>query len=298
MIESAETSKNKSLIQDRLEWYGVCQILKKISLAGSKLELRLEDIIHIGGTAMFYRCLETFGDKAVVHYRGTRDMDLISFRQGSIEQAIEVVIGQPDSPISNYKVVNSFGFQNKRTFNLTLGKLIGMAVSREFKVDVYESSFNTIRFNAHRMTEDKLVLDPPESISFHPRQKGLVAVPSWRDAFVIKMDIVDGSKSGLREKDKLDILTTLAIHERKGQNLAPLLEAVTSTCSPARAIEKIDRLASLFANPLADLNLPPDYPFLPSKKALQEAIKDLNRAKDRVYQTPILTNNLFTQRKS
>lgn len=280
MPESLQENQTTNLIfQERHQWYQISHFLHKLAVVAEELKLRPEDIVHIGGTANYYRCYETFGPAAAMHFRGTRDMDLISFRQGAIQNVIERIASLPNSPINNFEIQRAYGLPNKKSITLLFNKDNDPGNLKELEIDVYESAFGVIRFNKRIMTEKEIILDPPEKLDL-PGYKGLVAVPSLRDAFIIKMDIVDTSRAGLRLKDQFDILVTLKLCNERGVKLDTPLEAVSATSPYGSVIEKMSALEELFNKPSVMANLPYDYPLLPSAYEIIQALKDVRRFKD------------------
>lgn len=270
--------KSSSIFQNRFEWYQVYNFINKVSHTSWELSLRPEDIIHLGGTALFYRCYELFGPAAVTHFRGTRDMDLLSFRQGVVQQVIERMIGLPNSSIGGYSERTSYGLPNKKSLTLEFSRDKGLGGIRELEVDLYESG-DGIRFNDRIMLPSKLILDPPERLSAVGTTT-MVSVPSLRDAFVIKMDIVDYSRSGLRPKDRLDILTALEYCLQTGKNFDDLLWAMVTNSSRDSSLKKLLSLEELFINPNKDLKIPDGYLCTPDARVLTQAIKDVRRFRD------------------
>lgn len=264
--------------QDRFEWFGVSNFLHSLAMVADSLDLRPEDLIHIGGVSLFYRCYEVFGSSATMSFRGTRDMDVISFRQGSVRQVLDTIVHTPRYQVGYYEGFrDSFSLPDKKSVTLELHDSV--KGKRKFEVDLYESSSGNIRFNNRVLSEAKVILDPPEKLAI-PYYKGLIAVPSLRDAFVIKMDIVDYSKAGLRPKDQLDVLTILRIFQEAGKSIDGLLTAIIQTSEIPSALNKLSTLEQLFLEPRRDLQVSEYYPFIPSLDMLTQAIKDVRRFRD------------------
>lgn len=240
-----------SSIQERSEWYQVNSFLLELGQTESELDLNPEDIVHVGGTANFYRCYQAFGPKTVFHFRGTHDMDVVCFNQGSVQRTLDELKEKGQSVVADYSVRKSSSLPDKKSIYVKLNNKSNPGLSTGFEIDVYESGSGVIRFNDHLMTRGKIVLDPPEVLELktnNPRKtRGLVSVPSLRDAFIIKMDIVDYSRSGLRQKDELDILTTLSICKALGRDFEELLDAVGLTSSPHSFSMKLKALEQVFS---------------------------------------------------
>lgn len=277
-LRSVRVWGDNPIFQERFEWFNVNNFLHILAQVAEGLELRPEDMVHIGGISLFYRCYEAFSSSAVMYFRGTRDMDIISFRQGSVKQLLDTVVNTPVYQVSYYEEFrDSQSLPDKKSVTLELEDDIKR--KRKFGIDLYESASSKIRFNDRVLLENKVILDPPERLSF-PRYKGLVSVPSLRDAFIIKMDIIDCSQTGLRPKDQLDVLTTLKIIQVTGKSFDELLVALTKTSELPSVLKKLSVLEELFLEPPKDLQLPEAYPFAPTPQEFAQAIKDVRRFRD------------------
>lgn len=276
-----EQLSNTSILLNRFKWYEVNRFLRQLSTVSEELHLEPKDLVHIGGTSVFYRLLQVFGPRTVFHFRGTKDMDLISFRQGTIQQVIERMANLPDAPITNYHIQRAYGLPNKKSIFLQFTDSNNIRTPEQFKIDVYETPFGTIRFNNRLMAADKIVMDPPEKLEL-PTSSSSATIPTLRDAFIIKTDIIDSSESGFRPKDRLDILTNLTICAETGVDFRNLLEALSATNSPDSALAKLAHLEDLFTTPTEQIGLPVDYPFIPNFKQINQALKDVRRIKDNI----------------
>jgi hypothetical protein len=296
---------------ERFNWYRLNRFLLELGKASENLKLSEANIIHIGGTALFYRAYQTFGPLAMVHFRGTHDMDIVSFSQGTINNVLDLLKSQPNSLVKEYTANFSTSLPNKRTFQIKLSKSPGkndkneldltkfsgiafLGLLEEIKLDVYEPDKNqAIKLNNRLLTTDKLIFDPPEKLSL-PNRYGCVSVPSLVDYFILKMDIVDYSESGLRPKDKLDILVLVSICKRSGIEFGTLLEKMIKAGASKQegVLSRLENLENLFGKPLdklvAELGIPTDYPFLPKsseiipiKSALSKLISKTKRAKSK-----------------
>jgi len=116
-----------------------------------------------------------------------------------------------------------------------------------------------------------------ETLNKH-KTRGLVAVPSLRDAFVIKMDIMDFSVSGLRLKDCIDILTMLSVCKALNCDFDALLDAVVKTSPKEPALKKLNALESLFRDPqrvVGKVNL--ENPLIPDSKLISNALEGVRK---------------------
>lgn len=258
--------------QERHEWYQINSFLQKVGQAGVELDLQPKDMVHIGGTGNFYRLYAAFGPSATIHFRGTHDMDIVSFNQGVARRVLDRIKGMPDSPILDYTIRKSPNIPDKMSIYVALNSKNMPGLSTGFELDVYESSTGLIRFNKRLFTAERLILDPPEKLILPPH-RGFVIVPSLRDYFIIKMDIVDYSKSGLRSKDQVDILATLATCDKTNVEFSELLEALIQTSSPKSVSVKLNVLERLFSDPAKVIpGFPKNFQFLPDPSHLDATL--------------------------
>src|SRR3989344_4354374 len=268
--------------QERFDWYKVNSLLLDIGNTAADLKMKPTDMVHLGGSAMFYRCYQAFGPKAVSHFRGTHDMDLLCFNRGAVQRVLDVLMTSEDSAVEQYSVGNSSSLPNKRSFYIELKRQNLPGSSTGFEIDVYESEKNEIIFNERVMKRNKLVLDPPEELklpTLNPQKdRGLVTVPSLRDAFIVKMDIMDFSYSGLRLKDSIDILTTLSVCQALDCSFESLLSAIVEANKKNPALRKLGALEALFRDPqriVGKANL--DNPFIPSDEIIKSALESVRK---------------------
>lgn len=294
-------------IEDRSEWYQVNSFLLEMAQMAETLKLEPTSLIHLGGTANFYRMYQIAGSQTVTHFRGTHDMDLLSFYPGGIQRTLDALVAEHQMDpkgglhrIKGYSKRKSH-LPDKWSYYLTLGYNDNPGASSGFKIDVYEPSGGSITFNQRELKSDKIVLDPPEELvlkSLSGKTRGLVCVPSLRDYFIFKTDIVDFSKKGFRPKDKFDILTTVYVCQKLGIDFGYLVEGILEANKPsggsaksqeaivkslAATAERLRGLEKLFQNPSQDLELiPKDYPFFPkpdeiraAKLAVQKSLNEL-----------------------
>jgi hypothetical protein len=258
--------------QKRFDWYQVNSFLQRMGTAAQELHLGMSDVVHIGGTANFYRAYQVFGNSAVMHFRGTHDMDLVSFNQGIVQRLLDRIINtdMDNSVVQEYQVRRSTSLPDKKVVDVSLGNRGNPGLPLAFSLDLYESESGVVRFNNRILTPDKIILDPPEQLQL-PGHRGLVTVPSVRDGFIIKMDVVDFSESGLRPKDALDIFVTMAMCEKLGINFADPVNAVIETSNKISAKNKLSQLQSLVEGTGSILTSKTAYPYKPSRSYLTEA---------------------------
>ena len=278
--EFAEVTRHVFNPQERPEWYRVNLFLMDFGSTAEKLGLKPEDLVQIGGTAIFFHAYKAFGPKAVANFRGTHDMDLISFQRGSAQRVLDAMAADQNSFVVNYNFESSF-IPNKRKISVFLDNKTNPGVSTGLGIDYWEADKGQLRFNDRFMTKDKLVLDPPVQLelpTLNPsRTRGLVSVTSLRDSFIIKMDVMDYSKLGLRSKDKMDMLAMLPICDAIGYDFVFLIDALKETNSPSAARTRLKALEALYANPGRELNLLYG-PLMPTPGQLEKAQRKVSNA--------------------
>lgn len=283
MTEYSEVTRHPYKSQERLNWYAVNSFLMDVGQAGAELNLGASDLVHIGGTATFYHAYKTFGPRVVSHFRGTHDMDIVCFKPGAMQRVLDVLKNDRESQVSGYTVSYSH-LPDKKKFNVVFKDSRPPGVASAIPVDYYESRTGRIDFNNRVITKGKLVLDPPERLELQTlnphKTRGLVSVPSLRDSFVIKMDVMDFSRIGLRSKDKLDALTYLTICDQTGYDFSNLVEAIKATSNRQSWLRKLNALENLFKNPEQEFALlGEDNPLLPKSALLAKAIETIKAAK-------------------
>lgn len=270
--------------QERSEWYQINSFLLELGQTAEELGLSEKDAVQIGGTAIFYRAYQAFGPLAVANFRGTHDMDVISFNQGAMKRILDRLKSDGSSSVFDYSVGKSSSLPDKKSMYVNFGLNKNPGSSTGFELDVYESSTGDIRFNQRLMNSKRIILDPPESLSLQTlnpkRSRGLVGVPSLRDAFVIKMDVVDYSKSGLRPKDKHDILTTLAICGKSGYDFETLIDAMCTTSVADSLRPKVSALEDVFGTYYPRMTPDTRYnPLLPDPAQVRAALESTRKYK-------------------
>src|SRR3989344_9509159 len=131
--------------QDRFDWYRVNKLLHEVGIASESHGLKSKDIVHLGGTAIFYRAYQAFGSIAVSHFRGTHDMDIVCFTQGSIQRILDTLKATPSSSVANYYLGKSASLPNKKSIYVNLDKGLDLGASTGFEIDVYESEKGVIK---------------------------------------------------------------------------------------------------------------------------------------------------------
>ncbi len=267
--------------QNRFEWYQINEFLKEFSQTAQQLALEPKDVVHIGGTANFFRLCEVFGSKAIFRFRGTHDMDIVSFSQGSVRRVLESLSNNPNGIVEQFMLRRSLGLRDKKSVSIQFKKGMDPALSNLFDMDVYESDSGNVSFNDRILTSEKVILDPVEQVPL-PAYRGLVGAPSLRDSFAFKTEILDYSKVGLRPKDEIDIMTSLRIAEEKDIPFSEIIEAIAASSMNRRSFQtKLSSIGRLITKPRPELEkILNAYPFLPSKSAREDVLHAISQYKN------------------
>lgn len=282
--KQGRTENNPLRAQEKFEWYQINAFLQNMGQVAAELNVPNEALIHIGGTANFYRLHQAFGPVSIFHFRGTHDMDAISFRRGTLQQILERM--KQDGAIASHSMRNAASLPDKKCVYVEFSSSNYPGLSNGFEVDLYESESSELRFNNRKMKRDRIIFDKPERLIL-PNHQGLAVVPSLRDNFLIKMDIVDYSRMGLRPKDQFDILVMLRICTVLKVDFKVLSEALLDDFrreGSRRSLKmKLTQLRKLFTNPPKFPNLPVDYPFFPSHTELTYAATSIQEAEQKTF---------------
>lgn len=286
MTEIAEITRQPFIPQERREWYKVNSLLGEIEDAAQELGLKPEEMVHIGGISIFYHAYRVFGPRALVNFRGTHDMDIITFTKGAMQRIFDKLTEDPNSHVREYHLSRSH-LPDKRTLHIALKDSNFPGFLPIIDIDYWEFTSGAIAFNDRRMEKTRIVLDPPEKLelaTLNPyKRRGLVVVPSLRDTFIIKMDVVDYSRLGLRPKDRIDVLTMLSTCNALGHDFDYLLDALVSTSSQKSALMKLGELENVFANPDPEIEIiGRTNPLLPSGKQIAQALRRIKYYKQRI----------------
>jgi len=234
--------------QERGYWYQVDYLLTNIGKTAESIGLLPTDLVHIGGISIFFRGLEVFGASAVNNSRGTEDLDIVSWRPGSFDQLAAEMKAR--GIIEDIQKRPAPGLKDKFSYDITLPTGNNVGVNNVVPIDLY-TGHNSIRFNDRVMTPDAIIIDPPDVLGSLQRERGLVVVPSVRDTLAVKLDIVDSSGVGLREKDEIDILWMLGIISRSGLSFEPILRSIIDNANRLwgfdRSLLRLGALENLFS---------------------------------------------------
>ncbi|GEM_PF-5925161 len=214
-------------IQPRMKWYMVQQTALELVEASKHSGIQPEKMVFIGGFAAFLHLREVVGTKALPRWRGTEDIDIAIFERGgsaklikgierrSVDKAFEIKYKHPHFPDKASCEING------------KGKGFLDPKQRWVDLDLYspsEVSHNKIHFN------NRVLGGFPDNFITEPvivRENA--SVPTIADCLILKLDIVNyTSKSDLRLKDKIDILSLLLSGESYGIRVDSLLKSVLS----------------------------------------------------------------------
>src|SRR3990167_1936442 len=296
MTEFTEITTHSYKQQERHAWYRVNAFLSELGGVESELQMQPNDLVHIGGAAIFYHSYKALGPLAVPNFRGTHDLDIISFRRGSLQRALEKLAADPRSTLRDFETSSSH-IPDKKTVHLRFKKNRGSNSLSALDIDYFESHRDQVILNDRRVSKDRIVLDPPEQLelpTLSPQiDKGLISVPSLRDSFIIKMDIVDFSKRGLRSKDRIDVLTIFALCKSLGHDCNYLLDAMSKVSSLDNTIAKLEELEDLFSDPRQEIEIMgKTNPLLPSIGQITESLQAVKEYREalRGSETPSPTH--------
>lgn len=205
---------------ERLPWYRVGDFLG--NMAKVQEELGVYQIINIGGNAVYYWLLSTMGPSTITNFRGTEDLDMVSFSQGKFRNVLGMM--QDNGYIKGWNRRPSYGFTNKQTYEIGLNELNGAGLPGELKVDMYSAKFGKVHFNDRILSLDRIILEPPVQLT--ENVEGIVMVPSLLDLFLFKTDIILGSNSGLRDKDMADVLAILFMGSQTGDGIDKFISSM------------------------------------------------------------------------
>ena len=185
-------------MSERMSWYGISEFICNLGKVSQGSGGEWNQIVNLGGNSVYCWMLYCFGSNAVTHFRGTDDIDLLAIKIGTFDYLLQIMKDQ--KLVTKWEQYPSQGIDDKCTYEvMTPGKL---SRGQTIVVDLYQSERGIVRFNNRKITCDKVIKDPPVVLGCH-------VAPSLRDIFLLKMDIVNDSRSGLRTKDQDDVL---AIH--------------------------------------------------------------------------------------
>jgi len=286
MTEFAEVTRHPFNPQERRDWYRVNSLLGEIEDTAQELGIKPEEMIHIGGTSIFYHAYHAFGSKALPNFRGTHDMDIITFTKGAMQRVLDRLVEESDSHVREYHTSYSH-LPDKRTVHITLKDPTNPGGMSIIDIDYWEFTSGAIAFNDRRMKKTRIVLDPPEKLelpTLNPHKKrGLVVVPSLRDSFIIKMDVVDYSRLGLRAKDRIDVLTMFSTCCALGYDLDYLFDALVKTSGRESAYMKLTELEKVFVKPDGEIEtMGSTNPLLPTEEQITQVLKRIRYYKQQV----------------
>lgn len=228
---------------ERLSWYGINQFICSLGKTSQESGGEWNQIVNLGGNSVFCWMLYCFGDRAVTHFRGTDDIDLLANRIGTFDYLLQIM--KDKKLVTKWEQYPSRGIDDKCTFEVeTPGKF---SRGQTITVDLYQSDRGVVRFNNRKISCNQVVQDSPVVLGCH-------VVPSLRDIFFLKMDVVNDSDIGLRIKDQDDVLAIYVMANHTQQDFLSFVnEMVQDSFRRGESIyqvkARLDNLKKLFSRP-------------------------------------------------
>lgn len=212
----------------RLPWFRIDRFLTEMGEVAQEAGLEDTDLVHMGGNGVYNWMLYILGEEATTHFRGTYDVDLVTFNPGRVNYLLDLM--QDRGNIQSWKKHPAYGFLDKDCYTVNWEVSNGSGTPESLVLDVYapRSTEGEIHFNDRTLRPGELILDPPVRLWELEKDRGMVVVPSLRDLFLLKMDIVLSSRSGLREKDETDVIMLVAMTEKTGVGFEDLLRSLVT----------------------------------------------------------------------
>lgn len=216
-----------SVFEPMREWPQMANVISYLDYGRETSGLEPMDMVHIGGTALWYRLKAAFGSE--VQFRGTHDVDVITWIPGHAQRICQAVVSLTNDYFTGaYELNKSSSIADKLVAIIHTTPSILAGQKNEIPLDMYfsDNPAKTVAFNNRRFTQidpetklPKIVIDTPEIILTQYDYANQVAVPSLRDHIILKLDILDSSRSGLREKDIYDIFAIIKLLEYQGVDI-------------------------------------------------------------------------------
>jgi hypothetical protein len=216
-----------------------------------KLQISAEKVVHIGGTGLFYLIANKYGIGIAKNYfRGTHDLDIMFLNPSDYKNFLSFLGNNPNKFLDSVEPENYSHLESKSKIGMKLkrgnfdffpkkdGSFKNIYEPDNFEIDVYYPDRNGgfVKFNKWLIGIDgKFILDEPQT--FSPDGKAKVSTPSLVDSFILKTDIISFSESGLRSKDKVDLLLIISMMEEKD-----IIRAVDFMTKSADSHKKLDEL--------------------------------------------------------
>ncbi|GEM_PF-6770367 len=183
-----------------IEWYPIASLLGSVNSAVREVGLSPDDVINLGGNAVYCWMLYHFGPNSVTSFRGTHDLDFLISDDGKFDYVLDSL--RDTGKVRSYEKRSSPGLEDKVTYEVIAPAFLGFTMG--LGVDVYMPSSTGARLNRRHLYRDVVIREAPVDLGF-------ATVPSLFDIFLMKMDICLDSHSGLRDKDRSDIATLAVI---------------------------------------------------------------------------------------
>ncbi len=220
-----------------LEWYPVARLLDSINSTARSGGLRPEDIINLGGNAVYCWMSYYLGPNSVTNFRGTHDLDFLVSNKGLFDYVLDSL--KDSGGVKKYENRSAIGLEDKYSYDVIAPAILGFSGGLE--IDVYAPSSDGVRFNRRVLSNSMVVREVPVDLGF-------ATVPSLFDLFLLKMDICLDSRSGLRGQDGVDIA---AIAVMAGNDFPGFIKGmIKDSCNSGVSIKNIrvqlDELYKLF----------------------------------------------------
>lgn len=183
-----------------LEWYPVARLLGSINSTARSGGLKPEDIINLGGNAVYCWMSYYLGNNSVTSFRGTHDLDFLVSNKGLFDYVLDSL--EDSGGVKEYENRSAIGLEDKYSYEVLAPAALGF--STKLEIDVYAPSSEGVSFNRRVLSNSIVVREAPVDLGF-------ATVPSLFDLFLLKMDICLDSRSGLRDKDGVDIAAIAVI---------------------------------------------------------------------------------------
>ena len=266
----------KEIKQPMMQWNLVLKLTQDIADQASLSGVKAQNLVFLGGIAIYLHSRKALGDKVVNRWRGTHDIDLVVTEKGG---AGKILSGIQKS--HNYEYIEPLRshFPDKQTWEIkSQGKGYLNDKERTIDIDVYltNSATGYTNLNGRQIGAypDKFISQPVETITTGAKYKTAeVAVPSLLDCLIMKLDVA-ATDGKLRNKDRSDILCLLMINEKQGGDGQQFINQAIDKISGSKKIKPVlAEMESLFTNILncyRKRKIDPEMTgFIPSEKCLK-----------------------------
>jgi len=221
---SMETLYDNGIYKERFSWYFTTKFLDGFNDTLNELEPDYNSFVYVGGSSFFYRCFLEYGKEGALAFRGLDSADMVSFSPWVIYTALSVMHTSEKGFLYDFSVQNSAVSLDRLIIPLYLGG--GGVLEPNFILKIYTNSYDRDKVFLYdrALTRFRCILDPYEKLALSTNM--FVLVPSLRDMFILKMDMIDESRSKLRVSDEVDILTLVELAYRQGTDFSYFLRSL------------------------------------------------------------------------